>query len=402
MYRVLLVSSERIIRDALAKAVDWESLSAEVIAAVRTGQDACRACSFSMPDLVITDLTLPGMSCLEFVHRLYCRDMNVKFLILSGYGETELAEKAVHLGASAYLEKPVSKESLENAVQSLLLEIEENNHRYKLLINSGITYARGLLPELLENGDPSLLLRPVSADLRNHPEGLGLVISAKPENLPTLKDLGRQITSLFPFIIAGDKLYGLFYVSQLPRLDKKLAVAFQGKPDEAARMFVRRLALARKLLIFSLDGHEAEFPNDESYLRRIAMLENNLHLAEKAGTDIRPIISCLSQEEAKDVFLRFVLKREKAGNSLFYSAAKLLDTAKSAEELADFLLALHHHPSTVDKQNYPAKELKRYLENEEKPALKQFMEEYLPMSEAYLCEFLTEAAGESFELLAKN
>ena len=67
-------------------------------------------------DLVITDICMPGLSGLEAVAALEHADCLPPFIVMTAFGNSERAEDAKALGASAVLEKPFSMDRLRREV----------------------------------------------------------------------------------------------------------------------------------------------------------------------------------------------------------------------------------------------------------------------------------------------
>lgn len=61
------------------------------------------------PDIVITDIQMPGMTGLEMIERASQQKLQTKFIVISGYREFEYAQQAIRFGVEDYLLKPISK-----------------------------------------------------------------------------------------------------------------------------------------------------------------------------------------------------------------------------------------------------------------------------------------------------
>lgn len=112
MLRMLIVDDERAIREALRIFLDWDSLGIEIIGLYKNGAEAFDAMLDDYPDIVLTDVMMPGLSGIELIARAHGAGMGTHFVILSGYAEFEFAKEAMKYGVRHYLLKPVSEEQL--------------------------------------------------------------------------------------------------------------------------------------------------------------------------------------------------------------------------------------------------------------------------------------------------
>jgi two-component system KDP operon response regulator KdpE len=114
--RILIVDDEPAIRRTLRTnlaARGYEAIVAE------TGEEALRLATLQMPQLVILDLMLPGVSGLEVCRQL--RELaTVPILVLSARGEERTKVQALDLGADDYLTKPFGMDELLARVRALL------------------------------------------------------------------------------------------------------------------------------------------------------------------------------------------------------------------------------------------------------------------------------------------
>jgi DNA-binding NtrC family response regulator len=116
---VLVVDDEAEVRNLLSELLtrcDYEVVTAA------NGVEAVAALSETPPDLVLLDLTLPGVSGLEVMKRIQSTMPSTPVIILSGTPDSAAALTAVRMGAYAYLPKPFEFEHLQRLVASALAE----------------------------------------------------------------------------------------------------------------------------------------------------------------------------------------------------------------------------------------------------------------------------------------
>lgn len=94
------------------------------IFAFENGMDALAKMEEVIPDLLITDITMPGMTGLELIDSSLNIDPSVKSIILSVHDEFEYARKGIALGVLDYLLKPVKLNSLYEAIDRSLEKIK--------------------------------------------------------------------------------------------------------------------------------------------------------------------------------------------------------------------------------------------------------------------------------------
>ena len=109
MLRLIIVDDEKIIRESIRSLIDWESLGIEVVGVCKNGLEAYDAILDSYPDIVLTDIKMPGLSGLELIEKLNDTRENIQFIILSGYSEFEYAKQARRFGIRHYLLKPCNE-----------------------------------------------------------------------------------------------------------------------------------------------------------------------------------------------------------------------------------------------------------------------------------------------------
>ncbi|MCD7957481.1 MAG: response regulator [Lachnospiraceae bacterium] len=123
MMKLLIADDERIIRQTIAEHIDWTSMGVEVIGTACDGVEAYDMILDEYPDIVMTDIKMPGLSGLELISKIKKVNEDVEFIILSGYAEFEFAREAMQAGIKHYLLKPCSEVQIMDSVKSVMEDI---------------------------------------------------------------------------------------------------------------------------------------------------------------------------------------------------------------------------------------------------------------------------------------
>ena len=117
MIRVMLVDDHAVVR------VGFRMLLADagiaVVAEAGDGEAACQMYPTVRPDLVVMDLSMPGMGGIEAVRRLLAQDGRTRVLALSAYEDTAHPRRALRAGALGYLAKRSAPDELILAVKTV-------------------------------------------------------------------------------------------------------------------------------------------------------------------------------------------------------------------------------------------------------------------------------------------
>lgn len=112
MWSVMLVDDEPAVVEGLRDHVDWVSFGAEVGGVAYNGREALALFERLKPNIVITDIYMPGMDGLELMEAIRTRAPHTAFVILSGYDTFEYAQRSLRFGAVDYLLKPATLDEI--------------------------------------------------------------------------------------------------------------------------------------------------------------------------------------------------------------------------------------------------------------------------------------------------
>jgi two-component system invasion response regulator UvrY len=117
MIRVMLVDDHALVRMGFRMLL--ADAQVEVVAEADTGEQACADYAAARPDVVVMDLSMPGMGGLEAVRRLLAQDPKARVLALSAHEDTAHPRRVLRAGALGYLAKRSAPEALIEAVTAV-------------------------------------------------------------------------------------------------------------------------------------------------------------------------------------------------------------------------------------------------------------------------------------------
>ncbi len=116
MIRVLIAEDQAMVLGALAALIDIEQ-DLEVIGQVQSGTEALAAALSSRPDVIVTDIEMPGLSGLELAAELKRQGCTARVIILTTFARPGYLRRALDAGASGYLLKDAPSNRLADAIR---------------------------------------------------------------------------------------------------------------------------------------------------------------------------------------------------------------------------------------------------------------------------------------------
>lgn len=117
--KLLIVDDEPLVRNGLLYGFNWRRINVDAIGAACNGLEAMEKIEQDRPDIVLTDIRMPGMDGLELAARLKDSFPDIKVVFLTGYSDFEYAKSAIELQAFNYILKPVEEDELFNIIDKV-------------------------------------------------------------------------------------------------------------------------------------------------------------------------------------------------------------------------------------------------------------------------------------------
>ena len=162
--RILIVEDHTLFRAGL-RALLAQDAELEIVGEADNGRDAVRSVGALAPDLVLMDLTMPGMNGIEAIREIRRRDTHARILVLTIHKTDEYIHESLKAGADGYMLKDASHDELLTAVHSVL-----NGKTYLSPDISG-----KVLHRYLKIGEPSQATSPWDSLTHREKEVLKLV-----------------------------------------------------------------------------------------------------------------------------------------------------------------------------------------------------------------------------------
>ena len=118
MIRIVLAEDQAMVRGALSALLGLEP-DIEVLEAAGDGEAAWRAIERHRPDMLVTDIEMPGLTGLELAQRIARQALATKVVIVTTFGRAGYLRRAMEAGVGGYLLKDAPAEQLAQALRTV-------------------------------------------------------------------------------------------------------------------------------------------------------------------------------------------------------------------------------------------------------------------------------------------
>lgn len=260
MYSVLLVEDEILELETLKNYVDWKKLGIDKVYTARSSRSALACISEHEPDIMITDIQMPGMTGIELAKIIREEEYPCKIIFLTGYDKFEYAKAAVQIKAEDYLLKPFQIDEVEELVSKVTEKIRKEREA-----ECAVEYLTGKAIEDLCMGRVSEISASLQEYLRSNPKGIGLcAFYGLKENLrKRILDSpevihGFSIEDLYIIQISSQILISQFITKVLSSTKEDIRGIFVEKPvcPQELSECINNILRSREILFF---GEKSKF-----------------------------------------------------------------------------------------------------------------------------------------------
>ena len=438
MKRILLVDDEQLTTLALSKMIERSQGDYQIAGTASNGQEALEFLEENEVDIAIVDIRMPILDGIGLMEQIREKDLSVHVIILSAYRDFEYAQKALRFGACDYLLKPVSQNSLMEALDKLSLLVDQEQEAktahdlffYKkrqkavyALLETGKSDSEHL-PELLRSDETGSLLLLTSPQEFPHPfmedcHDLGWepyrdfqMVYFLPDRMAS-EDLVQQIAeaarklmpNYFLPALSISHSQGGYPVRDLPKalIECKVAAMYAFYFPEKAVINYPDIQLFGQA---SIRPAVASFEELHSYIR-LENYENIIKKLEEIHHSLKVEMSLNPQTLYQlfyEMFIEFRLAEKKRGDTHFFEGITLarLQSFLSLDALFDFAFTLINNyfdgasEVTVSHDEQIVERVKEYcMQNYAADCTLDDMAAAVYISKSYLSQIFKEQCGVS-------
>ncbi|MCR5634897.1 MAG: helix-turn-helix domain-containing protein [Lachnospiraceae bacterium] len=129
MYKILIADDESIVTDGLQFIINKNFPDECTVECVNTGRKVIEAAEYFRPDIVFMDIQMPGINGIQAMREIRQGNDNTIFIVVSAFLKFDYAKDAIDIGVLEYLNKPVDKEKIVNALKKAMRRVDQMKSR---------------------------------------------------------------------------------------------------------------------------------------------------------------------------------------------------------------------------------------------------------------------------------
>lgn len=126
MLSMMIVDDEEIIREGLRDYVDWSGMGIEICGEADNGKNALQKVRELRPNILLTDVVMPGMSGLELIQAIREEGIQIEIVVLSAFENFQYIKSALKYDAVDYLVKPFNESELELVMDKVIAQVKRD------------------------------------------------------------------------------------------------------------------------------------------------------------------------------------------------------------------------------------------------------------------------------------
>lgn len=133
MYKICIADDEKYVLKSITQRIESSELELEVGGTARNGLEALELYDRVKPDIYFVDINMPVVNGLDLIERIRRKDPETvtRFIIISGYDDFAYMKRAIQLGVTNYIKKPISQQEFTDMIVDVFRQLEEKEKRGK-------------------------------------------------------------------------------------------------------------------------------------------------------------------------------------------------------------------------------------------------------------------------------
>ncbi len=235
MLKLLVVDDETQIREGIAKFADKRIDAIDEVMTAKNGEEALALFGDRCPDIVISDIVMPGMGGIEFVNRVFELNPDTKIILISGYSDFGYIKAGFGVQAVDYILKPIDTHELESALNKTVALCDRDNRiKNEISLSDNAMRERQLGGFLLNNTGYEELTKSIEGSVLPWGDTAGSVMCV---NLDNRQSFGRSdITASYVFKLAENRIFST--VKHMVCLETQMSRCYITEPSALSDQFV--------------------------------------------------------------------------------------------------------------------------------------------------------------------
>ena len=216
--KLIIADDEKWVRATVKTLIPFEKLGITLASEATNGIEALELCRLHEPDILLTDIMMPGLTGLELIRELRSLLPQLKIVIISGYSDFEYAKTAMKYGIKDYLLKPVEESELVQVLERIVAEFGEQARLLEAKESEEEQYKKAL--PVMREAFLNQLISPnsMTADnIRSECQKYGILLTAG--------SFSVCVISPDDTVLKGDRNKGDYYRLLITRVMKRYASA---------------------------------------------------------------------------------------------------------------------------------------------------------------------------------
>ncbi|GFZ33891.1 DNA-binding response regulator [Clostridium zeae] len=126
--KMITVDDEYLIRNLIKNCISWSDLGVDIIGEASNSEEAIKLIESNKPNIILTDICMPSADGLDMSKYVLEKYPDIKIVVITGYDEFEYAKRAIKVGVSDFILKPIDDDELKNTI----VRLKENIIKEKL------------------------------------------------------------------------------------------------------------------------------------------------------------------------------------------------------------------------------------------------------------------------------